>query len=203
MRLNKPPSLLICTRGAAALEAAIILPLIVLFVLGAMDLHMRYRAQSITDLVSTSVAQSLAMQQAVFDENDCNAANAICVYNSMAPKLYQPLNFEEGGRLVIRVLRAVQDPEDEDVVNWETGPGWPVDYGNASITAPRLGDLSNLPAPRAGDTLILAESLFLYEPSTLSAEFWEALTGSRVMYSRSLARPLFGSLGVLAPAPEN
>lgn len=202
MRIKKTISLLACNRGAAAIEAAIFLPLIVLFVLGAMDLHMRYRAQSITDLAATGVAQSLAMQQAVFDENNCNAANAICVYDTMAPALYQPLNFEEGGRLVLRVLRAVEDP-DTNVVNWETGPGWPVDYGNASITAPRLGDLSNLPEPRAGDTLILAESLYLYEPITLSAGFWEALTGTRVMYSRSLARPRFGSLGVLAPAPED
>jgi hypothetical protein len=194
-------SLLRSSRGSAALEAAIILPLFVFFLLGTIDLYLHFRAQSQVDRAASSVAHSLSMQREIFSEPDCTASNAICVYETLTADLYQPLNFSTNGRLRITVLVGVQN-RNTSAVRWETGKGWPMDYGNTSIGPSRLGTTEGLPPPRAGDTLILVEAVYKHEPFALSAGFWETLRGSLTLYSRAVARPRYGDLSTLEPAHD-
>ncbi len=194
-------SLLRSPRGSAALEAAIILPLFVFFLLGTIDLYLHFRAQSQVDRAASSVAHSLSMQREIFSESDCTASNAICVYQTIAADLYQPLNFSAEGRLSITVQVGVED-KNTRAVRWATGEGWPVDYGNTSIGPSRLGSTDDLPAPRVGDTLILVEALYKHEPFALSSGFWKTLGGSLTLYSRAVARPRYGDLSTLEPADD-
>ena len=201
MSPERHDSLLSSSRGSAALEAAIILPLFVFFVLGTVDLYLNYRAQSQVDRAASSIAHSLSMQQEIFSEPDCTASNAVCVYETIAADLYQPLNFARNGRLSISVQVAAEHQGSQEI-RWETGNGWPVDYGNTSIGPSRVGSTDGLPAPRAGDTLILVEAMYQHEPFALSAGFWETVHGSMTLYSRAVARPRYGDLSTLEPADD-
>ncbi|RTZ45354.1 pilus assembly protein [Candidimonas sp. SYP-B2681] len=194
-------SLLRSSRGSAALEAAIILPLFIFFLLGTIDLYLHFRAQSQVDRAASSVAHSLSMQREIFSEPDCAASNAICVYETIAADLYQPLRFSKDGRLTITVLVGGQD-QHTSAVRWEAGDGWPVDYGNTSIGPARLGSADSLPPPRAGDTVILVEAMYRHEPFALSSGFWKTLGGDLTLYSRAVARPRYGDLSSLEPADD-
>lgn len=186
-----------CSRGVAALEAAIILPIFIMFLLGAVEMYQQFRAQSQVDLVANNIANSLAMQQRVFNVPTSTAANAVQVYGPIAEDLFKPLDFADG-RLSMAVLTAEPQEGSPSVVTWQLGDGWgPVFFGNSAVSHDRLGSLAGLPEPQLGTSVIIVEALYKHTPSILSADFWSALTGERTMYSRAVVNPRFGDISTV------
>lgn len=188
--------LLQCSRGAAALEAAIILPIFVMFLLGAVEMYQQFRAQSQVDLVANNIANSLAMQQRVFSEPGSTAANAVQVYGPIAEDLFRPLSFSDG-RVRLAVLNAEPQAGSPSTITWQVGDGWPVIQGNAAVTHSRFGSVAGLPEPQVGASVVIVEALYKHTPFVLSADFWSALTGERTMYSRAVVNPRFGDVGTV------
>lgn len=197
-------SLLRSARGAAALEAAVILPFFIFFIIGTFELYQQYRAQSQVDLVATNIAQSVALQPALFEGNDCQAGNVVCVYEAVAADLYRPFGFDANGRVVISVWYAA--PGGAGGAGWvrdNAADGWSVSYpSSSSVSHTNLGSTAGFPPARAGDSIIVVETLYRHTPFVLSGGFWKLVTGESTLYSRAVARPLNGDLRALQPTDE-
>lgn len=198
-----------CDKGSAAIETAIILPVFIFLVLGTVDVYNNFRAQSIVDHAASSIAQSLALQKNIYIRNDCNQADAICVYQNIAKDIYRPLGFQENGCVRITVVegKASESNTAPTPYFWAVGSGWPVRYPSSALCAKfgADGNFNDLPDNEwaiVGDALIVVEAWYQYQPFSLSAGFWKSV-GKQNLYSRSTTRPRYGSLVPLAipPAP--
>lgn len=187
-------------RGAAALEAALILPVAIFLLFACMELYQYYRAAALLDRVAFTVADGVAMQRQIFNHNQCDKSDDICVYGAMAADLFQPLDYARSGGLIISVFAAT-DPDTNGNVTWKTQPEWRMTFKGSTSTLPdplsQLSDQSAFPQARVGDTIVIAEAFYDHEPFAMSSKLWTALAGTTHMYSRFFFRPRFDDLRVL------
>ena len=191
------------SRGAAGLEAALILPLFIFFIVGMVELYQQYRAQGIIDQAAAQIAHSVSQQSKLHENGSCTVADNICVYDNLAEAMFQPLDYTGNGRVVVSVYAAASAGPGSNFV-WQLGnaSGWTRSYpGSSGLTHANLGSTAGLPPARGGQSLIVVETLYRSTPFVLSAKFWGLVTGSRTLYSRAVARPLYGDLRQLRPGP--
>ena len=96
------------SRGAAGLEAAIVLPLFIFFIIGIVELYQQYRTQGIIDQAAATIAHSVSQQTALYANGSCDVANNVCVYGAIAQQVFSPLDFERNGRVVVSVYVAAE-----------------------------------------------------------------------------------------------
>lgn len=190
-------SLFKSSKGVAAIEAAILLPIFVALIVAAIEFYQFFRAQSLLDRVAYDIAYSLSMQRQVHNDGQCTVATNICVYEHIANDLYRPLDFSRHGRIIIAAYTGVQT-EGSTATRWQPGNGWPVSFGNGSLSS--SGTLLNaLPTPRAGETVIVVQTLYQTSPLILTERMWRALRGSPVMQGQAALRPRHDELRTLGP----
>lgn len=198
--VNKHKHLGRCQRGVAALEAALILPVMIFLVLGMFEAYQYFRAAAIMDRVSFTVANGVAMQRELFNNGQCNKSDDICVYGTIAKDLFQPLDYAAQGGLRVSAYEAVEPVEGADVT-WKSQANWSVMFKGSSAAqldpATQLTDSSVFPPARVGDTIIVAEVFYDHEPFIMSSKFWASLAGTSHMYSRFFFRPRFDDLRAL------
>ncbi|WP_237173984.1 TadE/TadG family type IV pilus assembly protein [Paracandidimonas lactea] len=187
-------------RGTAAVEAAIIFPLAVFLVFACVEMYQYFRSAALLDRAAFSVANGVALQRELFNQGACTQANDICVYGIIAKDVFQPLDFSDGGSMIISAYAATE-PDVNGDVTWKSAPEWSATFkgSSPSVTAPvsKLTDTSAFPQVRVGDTIIVAETFYDYEPFAVSGAFWNVLAGTKSMYSRFFFRPRFDDLRVL------
>lgn len=187
-------------RGVAAIEAALLMPIAVFLVLSSVETYQYFRAEALLDRVVFTVANGVAMQQKLYDHNQCTKSDDICIYDTITKDLFEPLNYETHGGLIISAFVTTDiemDADQNSTVSWQAVPKWTKSYkGSASMNEPesRITDTNIFPPPKAGDTLIVAEVFYEHEPYIMSSKFWASLGGIRHMYSRFVFRPRFDDL---------
>lgn len=190
------------SRGAAGLEAAIVLPLFIFFIIGIVELYQQYRTQGIIDQAAATIAQSVSQQNALYANGPCSVANNVCVYGAIAQQVFSPLDFERNGRVVVSVYVAEPVGGGPGFV-WApiNDRGWTRSYPSSGVNHPNVGSTSGFPPARAGQTLIVVETEYQFTPFVLSGKFWGLVTGNKTLYSRVVASPMYGDLRILRPNP--
>ncbi len=187
-------------RGVSGIEAALLLPLGVFMIFGFIELYQYHRTVALLDRVSFTIANSVAMQPELYDRNQCTHSDDVCVYGRIAQDLFQPLDYNSNGKIAISVY-ATSTPGKGGTVAWKGTPEWQKTFRGTHLTGPsvtsRLSDKSRFPTARVGDTLVIAEVFYDYDPFVISARFWSALGGKRELYSHFFFRPRFSDLQVL------
>lgn len=185
-------------RGVAALEAALILPVAVFLIFACVELYQYFRAAALIDRVAFTVANGVSMQRELFDQNRCNESNDICVYGNIAKDLFQPLDYETNGGLIVSSYAAIVPPKGGNA-SWKAQSEWSKPFKGTSAGAPqtKITNTDAFPPAKDGDTLIVAEIFYEHTPFAMSSTFWTSLGGTSSMYSRFFFRPRFDDLRVL------
>ncbi|WP_397475025.1 TadE/TadG family type IV pilus assembly protein [Pusillimonas sp.] len=191
-------------RGIAGLEAALIIPLMVFIIVGTLELYHYFRAAAILDRAAFTMADGVAMQRELFDGGACDNSDDICTYGAIAQDLLTPLDFSSHGWIIVSAFAATEPSSGSNPppVSWKSGSEWNKRFAGSGTggTAPDslLEPSSGFPPANEGDTLIVVEVFYDFEPFALSSAFWEALAGQRRMYSRAFYRPRFAELRELS-----
>lgn len=189
-----------CQRGVAALEAALIMPVMIFLVFGCFEAYQFYRAAALLDRVAFTVASGVSMQRQLVDSGQCTKTDDICVYSTIAKDLFQPLDYAGRGGLAISAYAATT-PAGTEPVAWKSQPEWrKVFTGSAAgtlDTASKLEDKSVFPPANVADTIIVVEVFYDHDPFVISSRFWASLAGTSHMYSRFFFRPRFDDLRAL------
>lgn len=187
-------------RGAAAVEAALVLPVAVFMIFACVEVYQYFRAAALLDRIAFTVANGVAMQRGLASNGQCDQSDDICVYGTMAQDLFQPLDYSKRGGMIISTYAATEPDKNGDV-SWKAQPEWRVTFKGSTSSLPdpisKLGDTTVFPPARTGDTLIIAETFYDHEPFAVSSHFWTALAGTTSMYSRFFFRPRFNDLRTL------
>ncbi|MFT0533921.1 TadE/TadG family type IV pilus assembly protein [Castellaniella hirudinis] len=178
--LNKPPRRLPGLRaehGAAAIEAALVIPIMIFLMLGMVEMYQYFRMIAVVDRAAFSVANSLAMQKEFTLNQDmaCTNPGDLCTYEKIMPTLMQPLAYRNGG---LTVSFYTYDPDHDPANTWQ--PSWgancPADSHCAKATAAPLP--ANAPLPIGRDQLMMAKTSAEYQPFSLSKNLWSVLNGN-------------------------
>ncbi|MEE3651084.1 MULTISPECIES: TadE/TadG family type IV pilus assembly protein [unclassified Brenneria] len=179
-------------RGVVAIEAALIIPLAVFLIIGAWELYHYFRTAAVVDRAAFMVANSLSMQRELKDGNGCRLADDICTYQTIAPDLMTPLDYQRNGGLVISFYTA-EEANGEAV--WQTIPERPSKIfkgsGNSRVPVSRLAPPAGFPQAEVGDAAIVVEVFYHYTPFAIGSTFWRALGAERQIVSRVFYRPRF------------
>lgn len=173
------------SRGIAAIEAAIILPIFVVFIVGSVELYLFFRAKSIVERASIEIAQSLSLQHRITMDESCSLSGSVCVYDRVANTIMQPLEFQELGRLSIAVYTAKQESDDAPIV-WVMESGWPVSFGSDPAGATPAA-IPMEPA-RPEETVVSVTMSYDTSNLILTSRLRQILTGSTLMTSRAYVR---------------
>ena len=189
-------------RGIAAIEAALVLPLVAFTIVGFIELYQYFRAVTILDRASFTLANGLSVQRELFDLRQCDRSDDICTYAAITGDLLRPLDYTQNGQVIFSVYAATE-PGRNGAVTWVRTPAWQRAYrpgsGGATglpLAASRL-QISQFPPANQGDTIIAVELFYDHEPFVMSSAFWETLGGPRRVYSKAFFRPRFSDIRTL------
>jgi Flp pilus assembly protein TadG len=196
-------------RGAAALEAVIILPLMLFLIIAGVEMYLYIRVIGVMDRVAFSLANSISLQTSMTgDSSSCTSPDHLCTYQTLMPTLAAPLNPADisvrfsvfatnapaGAGSPASAWKAISSPNN----------GWSkIAYQGANAPAP-AGKItpSSLPASlisgntQTADTLIAVEVFLKYQPMAISGAVFDLLFNTE-HYSRTLMRPRYADLCTL------
>lgn len=198
MRTRPFSKLLRNDSGIAAIEAALVLPVFIFFIVGAVEIYQFFRAQSIVERAAYEIAQSLSLQKEMFNGSQCSKADNLCVYENVAEQLMHPLDFKQHGRLRLTVLTSSQEDENSAVL-WNVEPGWPVVFGNADDHGNPAASFP-LEAERPEETVLAVELAYDTSHLILTGRMRQLLTGSSTLVGRAYLRTRNDALRELKPA---
>ncbi len=187
--------------GVAAIEAAIVLPIMIFFMLGITELYQYYRAHAIAERAAFSIADGIAMQPELYDGMPCDLTDHICTYGVIMADLMAPLDYVNDGKLQVRLFAATEqttgsgNKKTTETV-WKSTPEWGK-LCNGSGACSNFTNTYNgppLPAPNNDDTVLVVEVMQNYEPFVMSSKFWQSLGGTREITARTFYRPRFDDL---------
>lgn len=186
-------------RGVAALEAALIIPLMVFIIVGSVEMYQYFRAAAIVDRAAFTLADGVAMQRELYQGGSCENSDSICTYGAIAQDLMTPLDFSSNGWIIISAY-ATTPPSGgtPPSVTWKGTTEWSEMFSGSGTgeSAPDslLSPPEGFPPASIDDTLIVVEVFYEFVPFVLSARYWEILGGQRRLYSRAFYRPRFADL---------
>ena len=173
-------------KGVAALETALILPVFILLLVGAVEIYQIFRAQSLVNKAAHEIAYSLSAQQAVGADGACMSTDSLCIYEAVAAQLLHPLDFPNHGVLSVALYTSRETPN--GYIVWEDERDWsPVIYGNARLLTrvPARGPFS---PDRADESLLSVQLAYELAHLKLTRRLYSAVTGSSVIVGRSVLR---------------
>lgn len=174
--------LLTSTCGAAALEFALVLPILVVTVLGTVEVGRFVQLYMKVQNVSGNVGDIMSRPEQV-------SASDLSALFSAAPVMMTP--FEAGPKLRLIVSGVVVPaPDDPPQVAWQSAGG-----GLAAASAVgRVGETANVPdglVTIGGEALIVTETIYAYDPWLLG------LVPQQTVREVSYFRPRRGTLANL------
>ena len=185
-------------RGIAAVEAALLIPLMAFTIVGFIELYQYHRAAAALDRTAFTLANGLSIQRDLYDRSDCSRTTNVCTYHAIATDLMQPLDYDRHGQVIFSVYAATE-PTKNNRVEWESNPEWRRAYRGGKLSssiplAASRAQLRDFPPPNRGDTILVVEMFYDHEPFVMSAAFWDMLGGERRLYSRVFFRPRFSDI---------
>lgn len=174
-------------RGVAAIEAALVLPLMIFMLVAATELYNYLRTATLLSRTAYTVGQLFADAPQLADSTNCEKADVLCASWTVAKELAQPSQFATQGALHIAIYEA--DPEDAaqplprgNLTRW-LYPGDEHVFQEQAPAGPALtpGNPDDFPPALAGEALIVVQAAVQYEPVLLSRTQWKALAGSSLL----------------------
>jgi hypothetical protein len=197
-------------RGVAALEAVLVLPLMVFIVIGGVEMYLYTRVAAILDRVAFTLANSISIQQdPLVDDTNCTTPGHICTYGTLMPQLMQPLDYANKGAVILSLYATDAPSNGNPPTLWRAiaspNRGWTKTYQGASAPTPtsRITN-ANLPTTlishntQTADTLIVVEVFYEYKPFAMTGSFFKLLFNTH-QYSHAIIRPRYIDLCTLNP----
>lgn len=185
-------------RGIAAVEAALLIPLMAFTIVGFVELYQYHRAAAVLDRTAFTLANGLSIQRDLYDRSDCSRTTNVCTYHAIATDLMQPLDYSRNGQIIFSVYAATE-PSGNSRIQWEDDPEWRRAYKGGNVASDVAAATSRVqhddfPPANRGDTILVVEVFYDHQPFVMSAAFWETLGGQRRLYSRAFFRPRFSDI---------
>jgi Flp pilus assembly protein TadG len=200
--------LLLTETGSAAIELAIIIPMMVLMMLGTIELYLYVRAVSEVEHTAFTVADILGQSTQVIDDNTTsNAANLGTIWND-AVLLAAPLNIKSNGSVIVtavcdgttapcgKVAATNSMVAGTPQMYWQRGAPW----NNTKVLTTNESTSNLLPSTwpfRNGDSAIVVEVAYTYNPFPMTQSLWPHTPGITTIYKRVYVRTRSGSPLVL------
>jgi len=197
-------------RGIAALEAVIVLPLMVFIVIGGVEMYMYTRVAAILDRVAFTVANSVSIQQnPLIDDTNCNTPGHVCIYGTLMPQLMSPLDYPDHGAIIISLYATNAPSNGNPPSTWTAiaspNHGWTKTYKGVNAPTP-TSRITNTSLPttlisnntQTADTVIVVEVFYEYKPFAMSGAFFKLLFNTH-QYSHAIIRPRYIDLCTLNP----
>ncbi|TAN27926.1 MAG: hypothetical protein EPN31_09630 [Castellaniella sp.] len=204
-------------RGVAALEAVIVLPLMVFIIIGGVEMYLYTRVMAVMDRVAFTLANSISIQTSLTDDSNCTSPDHICTYGVLVPTLLMPLA-PKNAAVIISVYATNTPFNGGPPSAWTNisspNHGWTkIVYQGASAATPTSQiSAATLPTSiisrnlQTADTVIVVEVFYKYQPFAFSGAFFKLFFNPQ-QYSRALIRPRYADLCRLInpanPAPAN
>lgn len=183
--------------GIAAIEAAIVLPIMIFFIFASIETYQYFRVLGIMNRAAFSVADAVAMQPKLYEGGSCTLTDHLCTYGVVTTDLMRPLDYAQDGHMALGVY--VTETVD-NVTNWVSTPVWSKDCTGAG-TCTNTNELDGLPAsmppPKLNDSLLVVKIFQKYEPFVISAGFWSSLGGKVDLSTLAYTRTRFDDLKAL------
>lgn len=192
-------------RGSVSVELAIITPLILLIMLGFSEIYLYMRAVSSVEHTAFTLADSIGqMSQVINDQTTSNPNNLGSIWSAGA-LIAAPSTLQAGGGIVItsicdastvpcgtaaaqsQSLTALGTPQ----IYWQAKAPW-----NATGVATQETTRSLLPSTwpfRSGDSAIVVEVFYIFDPFSLTRGLWTAAPGAQTIYKRVYVRQRSGN----------
>jgi hypothetical protein len=188
--------------GVAGIEAAVLLPLALLIMLGFTELYLYLRTVSAAERVAFTLADTIGQKASIADVNTTASANNIGTYWYAADVVARPLDFANRGEVIISsVCDTVSDnchtPDAIGKVGATGTPAllWQRRSPNAGANSPNQDSrLTTSIAPAkwpffSGDSMIAVEVFYRFNPFLMTSAFWSGAPGTVVVYQVVYARP--------------
>jgi hypothetical protein len=173
------------TRGFTAAEFGLILPILLLFSVGTIELS---RLILLTQKLQSG-AFTLADLTARYKDEDMDADRLADIFLAI-DQVIRPFEFATAGHAIVTSIGV--DEDDDPVVNWQCGGAGEFDVdseiGSDGEEAALPGELAIGP----GETIIAAEVFFDYEP------LFGVVLSPRVIRRVAYFKPRLGDLNTLA-----
>lgn len=184
------PALWRRTEGAVAIEAAIIVPFLLVILVTLVDMVRYFETATRMDRVATTAADLITRGTVLYDRTDFKApenSQDLAMFFLAANQTAQPDDLAGRGRVIVT---SVTLNSSGPVTNWQrTGP-----YGLAATS--RLGTLPDLPD---ADSYIITEVFYTFRPIILDA--LRILPAAQtVIYRRAIYQPRLATLTSLTAA---
>jgi len=172
------------TSGVTAIEFALVLPIMVFLAIGSIEfgrlLLVTQKLQNGTFILADLTARDKTL-------SECQLENIFLALDN----IIQPYEFAASGAAIVSSIGV--DPSGDPVVNWQ-------EDGAGTLTAVSAigeeGDEATLPEDLyivAGETIIVAESFYAYEP------IFGLTTSASTLHRIAYVKPRLGTLETLLP----
>lgn len=193
-RSRRPWRILPDTRGVAAIEIAVLMPLVLLMLVGFVELYGYFRASALVTRTAFTLADSLGQQTKVIDDTDASNAASLAAYWNGAVTMANPLELSGRGAVIVTVI---DDPtgKGKPHLAWQRKSPW--SPGAVSQLGAGL-----LPAGypfKPQDCVVAVEVFYTYKPFAITSAFWAGAPGNLTLYERAYYRLRFGNELVLSP----
>lgn len=188
--------------GIAGIETALLIPLVMVAFLGFAEIYFYIRAAGAVERVAFTLADTLGQKSSIKDINTTTSADNIGAYWNAAQLVGQPLDMDHLGKVIIT---SVCDTNSNNCVN-STAIGTAGKSGTPNLLWQRLSPDDGPLNPKAksllgkgltpsgwpfhsGDAMLAVEAFYVFNPFTMTSNFWPDAPGSQVIYAVAFARP--------------
>jgi Flp pilus assembly protein TadG len=174
-------NLLRCSNGIAAMEFALVAPVLLLLFLGTFEMGSKILVSQKTDKVSNTLSDVIAQSQTITDSQ-------ITMLFSAANDIMKPYTFPSDGFIIVTsVSKTGTNPP---AINWQRSGGGNLTGKTSLIGSPGLTPtLPETLTLNDKDNVIIAEVFYRYTPS-----FAAYLFQSDTIYRVSYFKPRLGAL---------
>lgn len=182
------PRAIAAARGIVAIEAALVLSVLVLLVIAAVETYSYLRAATVISRSAFDLAHAVAQEPTWSDQGSCTQANEVCALTAIGPDLTAPLNFARGGAIAVAVYAADPGPPsnpwpDGEPSSWQLPASWQTQWhGNEPAT---LAVSGTKPPATVGQALVQVDVGFRYVPVLLGTDLWSSIVGSPNLQRRA------------------
>jgi len=188
------------SRGVAALEVVIIVPVMMFMLFGFTEVYLYLRAVSMVEHAAFALANSLGQMQNVMDQSGTTNANSLGSLWADANLLASPDTLTANGNVIITSVCDKSTTENNCGLNVVGTPSltsgtpticWQAEANSTSTMKSKVTTSSVLPSTwpfYQGDAALVIEVFYRYNPFPLLSSFWPGAPGSTVLYRRVYAR---------------
>lgn len=169
-----------CTRGVAAVEFALLLPVLIVMLLGSFELaryivasqKLDHLAYTVADVVSQETSVTLAQVEDVM---------------SASAEIMDPFGFGDDGVVILSSVE--QDPVDGPMVRWQVIGGGTLERESVVGEVDESATLPEGFVLNDNDNIIIAEVFYNYTPAVTDDYF-----DTRENYRYAIFKPRYGAL---------